>query len=191
LPPGTPFQDLLDRALAERQASFAVRPPMVSFLQRVIGVGTQLVRGFLGIPARAAPVVTAAARRIPTTIRRGGALIAGGAAFGAGDIAISELLGGGGVGAAGAGGRTVRNTIIVTQNADTGEIIKKEVRRGAPFLMGRDVQIANRVIRMSRKLAGRIPKQAVKTSRRKLLTDLVVERALENQACPQSNHRGN
>lgn len=172
----------------------------LGFLSGLLTVGRTLLGAFTGAAAPVARAIAPAIQRLPTFVRRGGALLAGGAAFGAGDVGIQALLAqGSGVQipgvegqpspAGGGNGRTVRQTIVVTRDTMTGNIIRTEVKQGAPLLMGRDVQIANRVFRQSQRLQKRLPKKIIKQSRRAALTNLVVEGALERAACPPTREK--
>jgi len=171
----------------------------VGFLSNLLRTGSRLVRGFLGIPTRVtpgaiapviSPAVTAVAGSRVVRVARGAAgLAAAGGAFAVGETAVQQLLGTGEAtvapGAiAGGNGRTVRQTIIVTRDAATGATISAEMRQGAPFLMGRDVQIANRVFRQSVRLQRRLPKKVVKQSARSALLNNVVDNALKRASCP-------
>jgi len=179
------------------QLAPAVTKVSMGFFSNLIRGAGRLVRGFLGgapvataaaAPSQiaAAPVLTSFRQVAGRAARRALPLAAAGGAFAVGDVAISQLLepGTGADGVGGGNGRTVRTTIVVTQNAMTGEIIRREVRKGAPFLMGRDVQIANRVFRQSTRLQRRLPKKIVRQSQRSALVNRVVSSALERAACP-------
>jgi len=164
----------------------------MGFFSNLLRSGAKILGSVLGFggPAVARPSVATAFSRIGVGAARAGGLVAAGAAFGAGDIGIQALLSGpsGGVqiqpGATGGNGRSVRQTIVVTRDSMTGQITRTEVLRGAPFLMGRDVQVANRVFRQSTKLQRRLPKKIVRQSQRTALVNRVVSSALERAACP-------
>lgn len=162
----------------------------MGFFSNLLRTGGRILGSVLGFGQQAAPrvarPVAAAFRQVPSVVRRGGLLAAGGAAFAAGDVALTSALSQ--VPAAanlgGGNGQTVRQTIVVTRDVSTGQVISSEVRMGAPFLMGRDVQIANRVFRQSTRLQRRLPKKLVSKSQRSMLLDRVVSSALERAGCP-------
>lgn len=203
LPPGQPVQDLVDKFIAERniqiqQSGTGIkRIPQMGFFDLLISGGKALLRavtggGFLA-PRAAAQTVAPAVRAAPAlAAARRGAVVAGGVGVATG-LGLSTLGGGADGDPAmigGGNGRTVRQTIVITRDTATGEIIRQVVLQGAPFLMGRDVQIANRVFRQSTRLQKRLPKRLVRQTRRSALTQQVVEQALERAACPQPIVKG-
>jgi len=173
----------------------------MGFFGDLISGAGRLVRGFLGVPAAAAaaPVARAIAPAIArggTRLGRVGRAVGGavglGGAFAVGEAGVGALIGDGdgGGGGVGGNGRTFRRTIVQTVNREDGAVIRQEVRRGAPFLMRRDVIVAKRVFRMASKLHGKLPRRTVRQSRVKALTDRVVESALDRAACPTTEHKG-
>jgi len=76
----------------------------------------------------------------------------------------------------------VTTTVRTTDPA--GNTVGIEVLEGRPFLMRKDFVTAKRVIKALRKAAARIPKQAVKPSKTKMLTDAVIDNAMRNVTCP-------
>lgn len=181
------------------QAAFispgVVRGKPMGFFGNVFRGITGAIKGFLGVPARAAPAARfvggrAAAQPTRRALARLGGAAALGGAFAGGDLAVGALAGGGdigGDGGVGGNGRTFRRTIIQTIDSDSGEVLKQRVRRGSPFLMRTDVIVAKRVFRMATKLHGKLPRRTVRQSRVKALTDRVVESALDRAACPTSD----
>lgn len=61
----------------------------------------------------------------------------------------------------GAGG-TVRQTIVQTVDRATGNVVRQDVFRGAPFLMNHDITVAKKVFRVAQKLHGRLPRRSVR-----------------------------
>lgn len=193
---GLPSPEELERSIGVKGVLVPVKSEVgVGFFSNLLRSGAKILGSVLGFggPAVARPTVATGLQRIGAGARRAGALVAAGATFGAGDVGIQALLSGpsGGVqipgqeGTAGGGnGRSVRQTIVVTRDSMTGVILRTEVLRGAPFLMGRDVQIANRVFRQSTRLQRRLPKKIIRQSQRSALVNRVVSSALERAACP-------
>jgi len=159
----------------------------MGFFSSLLNIG----RSILGIGTTAAPAAAATvAARVAPVVRRVAGVVTGGVAAGAG-FAVGESVfgGGGGVGvpiSAGTGGNgeTFRRTIVQTIRADDGVVIKNVFLRGAPHLMQHDLVVAKKVFRLSSKLHQKLPKRTVKTSRIKLLTQQVLENALEARMAP-------
>ncbi len=79
-----------------------------------------------------------------------------------------------------------KNVVITTIDSfdAAGNVVSTEQLRGRPFLMQQDFVTAKRVIKALRKAAARIPKQTVKPSRTKMLTDAVLDDAMRRATCP-------
>jgi len=159
----------------------------MGFFSSLLNIGKRL----LGIaPAAAAPVATRFGPRAAAVARRAAPIIAGGVAGGAGFAVGESIFGGtGAVGVpitagAGGNGETFRRTIVQTIRSDDGVVIKNVILRGAPHLMQHDLVVAKKVFRLSSKLHQKLPKRTVKTSRIKLLTQQVLENALEARFAP-------
>lgn len=168
----------------------------MGFFDLLIRGGKALLQTFIGggiaAPRAAARTAVAAVPRAPQALAaaRRGAIVAGGVGVATG-LGLSTLGDDGDPAMIGGGnGRTVRQTVVITRDTATGEIIRQVVLQGAPFLMGRDVQIANRVFRQSTRLQKRLPKRLVKQSRRAALTEQIVEAALTGAACPPQTGKG-
>lgn len=151
------------------------------------GVG-RVATSFLGITApaaaAAAPIVRrAAASPIVRRVGRGALALGGAAALG-GAFAGGEALAGGGfegdgTGVSGGNGLTFRRTVVETINRESGDVVRVQVLRGAPFIMRHDIIVAKRVIRMASKL-GRTKglRHTVRQSVASQLTEEIKDQAL-------------
>jgi len=149
-----------------------------SLIKTVTGIG----RAVLGIPAAAAPV----ARRVAGAVVRQAPGILGGVAAGAAFAGGQALLAPGAAGQVGvtAGQGLVRQTIVQTFDRMTGQVVRTEVLKGAPFLMRREVTALKRVVRLVRQANARIPKITREKSKLAQLKDRLVSDALSRGACP-------
>lgn len=79
-----------------------------------------------------------------------------------------------------------RNIVITTIDSfdAQGNRVATEQRRGRPFLMNEDFVTAKRVIKALRKASARIPKQTIRPSKTKMLTDAVIDDAMRRATCP-------
>jgi len=169
----------------------------VGFFDNILRIGGRLLG--LGAPAaaRAAPRVLPAAGRVVRpglgrAIGRGAAAVGGalglGGAFAIGEsIFTPEQQDAVGADGLGGNGMTFRRTIVLTIRSADGVIVRQKVLEGSPHIMNKDIQIAKRVFRASTKLGARLPKKVVKRSRRSMLTDQVMENALERASCPPAH----
>lgn len=164
----------------------------MGFFSSLLSIGKRIftaVTGIGGTPTaqRFGRAAVAGTSRVSRVARAGAGLVAGGAAFGLGTSIFDGGGGGGGVAAGvGGNGETFRRTIVQTIRADDGVIIRELILRGAPHLMQHDLVVAKKVFRLSSKLHQKMPKRTVRTSRLKLLTQQVIENALENRLTPQA-----
>lgn len=165
----------------------------VGFFSSVLNIGRRLLGIAAPVAAPVARVAAPIARRVAPIARRGAAVVGGGIAAGAGFAVGESVFGGdgGGVlsaagGMVGGNGETFRRTIVQTIRADDGVVIKNVFLRGAPHLMQHDLVVAKKVFRLSTKLHQKMPKRTVRTSRIKLLTQQVLENALEGRLTPQA-----
>lgn len=172
-----PLRTLIESAVVTQE-------PKMGFFDTLIKGVVSVGRGILGLPAaapaaiRTGQVSTTAARRIA---------LAGAGAGGAVGIGVGLSTAGGGgpmIGGVGGNGLTFTRTIVQSVNKETGVVVREEVLRGSPHLMNRDLAVAKRVFRLAGKLHRRMPKRAVRMSRQKMLTQQVVENALERASCP-------
>jgi len=171
----------------------------MGFFSNLLRTGARLLGFSAPAPARAAarvaprvvprvfpagPVGTRGSRIGRAAVVAGGTVLAG-AGFAIGDQVVGALTdGGGGVMGEGGNGETFRRTIVQTIRSDDGVLVKQVILRGAPHLMQHDLVVAKKVFRLSSKLHQRLPKRTVKTSRIKLLTQQVLENALEARIAP-------
>jgi len=87
----------------------------------------------------------------------------------------------------GGNGVTHRRTIVQTIDNATGDVVREDIRRGAPFLMKHEVQVAKRVFKTIGKLANRMPKRTVKESETTALKNQLTNKALTT-AIESSGH---
>lgn len=188
----TPSEGLIREEVA-RSANTRLRGNGMGFFSSLLGIGKVLLRGAGILPPAAIkapasialPVADRARRAAAAAARRRTGAIAAGA--GAGGLGLGLLAGDGdmaGTGGVGGNGRTFTRTIVQSVDSETGDVLRQEVRKGTPHLMNNDLAIAKRVFRLSSKLSRRLPKKIVRMSRAKMLTQQVVENALERASCP-------
>jgi len=93
-------------------------------------------------------------------------------------------------GAVGTGGNGVthRQTIVQTIDNATGEVIKEDIRRGAPFLMKHEIQVAKRVFKTVIKLSGKLPRKTVKESETTALKNQLTNKALTTAIETSGHH---
>jgi len=98
------------------------------------------------------------------------------------------LLGGNGLaggavdttGFGGGNGRTATRTVVETMDLASGNITRRKVMPGSPFLMNADVKAAKKVFRQSAALAKRIPRRTVKESATTQLKNAAIDSAIRN-----------
>lgn len=173
----------------------------VGFFSGLLDIGKKIIGGIIpgifGTTAAAttavAPTLRTALTRAGSTLGRAGAAIGGAAVLG-GAFAVGSsiftpeeqqlLAAQGGVG--GGNGFSHRRTIVLTiRNAD-GVILRREALEGAPKIMNKDIQTANRVFRTVRKMGAKLPTKKVRTSRTKMLMTQLQESALEAAITPRA-----
>jgi len=91
----------------------------------------------------------------------------------------------------GGNGVTHRRTIVQTIDNASGDVIKEDIRRGAPFLMKHEIQVAKRVFKTVNKLANRLPKKMQKQSTTSALKDQLVDASLTTAIAHTGHHHGN
>lgn len=154
---------------------------VVGVVGRAVGILPAAAAAVAAPVARvAAPIVRAAPRALVTAARIAAPAAVAGAAFAVGEriLAPSGLAAGGGA-ITGGNGRTMRVTRVATIDLATGEVIRTEDFKGAPFLMRNDVLIAKRVFRMASKLHGRMPARTRKQSLASTLKDKIMTKAID------------
>ncbi len=164
-----------------------VKGEQMGFFSNLLGFGKKVIGGLLGI-APAAKKIKPAVTKVAAVARRGAVPLAAGtvglgAGLLAGDGAVDAAgrpIGGG----VGGNGLTFTRTIVQSVDARDGTVLRQQVLQGSPHLMNRDLAVAKRVFRLAGKLHRRMPKRTVRMSRAKLLTQQVVENALERAALP-------
>lgn len=157
----------------------------MGFFSSILGFGKKIIGGLLGV----APTAKKVAKPVATAAKRVaiGAGVAGGVVgLGAGLVIGPDGQPVGAAGGPGVGGNglTFTRTIVQSVDARDGTVLRQQVLQGAPHLMNRDLAIAKRVFRLAGKLHRRMPKRSVRMSRTKMLTQQVVENALERAALP-------
>ncbi len=156
--------------------------------KRILGIGSGgTAAAGARVAARTGQVVRAGAGRgAAAAAGRVGRALGGAAALG-GAFAVGESIFSpdqAAVAGMGGNGQTFRRTIVLTIRSDDGVIVRRKVLEGSPHIMNKDIQIAKRVFRASTKLGARLPKKTIRRSRRSMLTDQVMENALERASCP-------
>lgn len=88
--------------------------------------------------------------------------------------------------APGGNGQRFRTTIVITQDVDTGRILRTEILKGAPFLMNNDVRKLSTISRKVSKANSKIPRKTVRESATTQLKNAAVDSALRNvlSTCP-------
>jgi len=155
-----------------------------SLLRTVGGVA----RSFLGVgaPARAAAPIgislPARARQIGRFGRAALPGAIGGGLVGGGVLALAP----GEAGAVGitAGSGLVRQTIVQTFDRSSGQVVRTEILKGAPYLMRREVTALKRVVRLVRQADKRIPRITRDKSPLSQLKDRWLADALGRGSCP-------
>lgn len=154
----------------------------MSFIGGLIKVGGSLLRGFFGgAPAAAAAAAPAVVTRAaPSLIRRALPVIAGGALFGAADVATQAALsaGGGEITAAGGGNGRLRTVTTVVTFDDDGNVVRRRILKGSPHLMNRDLVTAKRVLRVANKLGRKFSRKTREVSQTKQLLSVIQQKAI-------------
>jgi len=184
----------------------------MGFFSSLIGLAGGALRAFTGAPsASAAQTGAQTVLAIPSTAAAAGA-IAGRAAFvgppaplssGAGrriqprDLGLTPTaasraaLAARGVGCPrGGNGRVIKQTVVQSLDADTGELICENTLRGAPAIMQRDLAITKRTIRVAARLGRKFIRRTRVQSKRQQLLDVVESKAIERailDGCPGNN----
>ncbi len=137
----------------------------------------QVIGGILGAPA--GPVGVAAGAGAGASLAN---------LFGVGGTdpnaaAVAGLVAGPIVGPLVAGAATQRRmkNIVITriQTIDpAGNMVKEEIKRGAPFLMARDFMIAKKVFKATARAAARIPRRTVKQSKAAQIEEAIKQQVL-------------
>jgi len=175
----------------------------MGFLSDIVGGIGKFVGGVFGLPQAPTPAPTAAvpqplatAQPGPTPFqrvlespfvtgplapgfqlaRRAGALVGPGLAQVAG--AISPAAGGVAM-LRGGNGQFVRQTLVNTIDLQSGQIVRQEVLKGAPFLMNNDIRKLRGIAKKVSKANSRIPRRTTKQSVSAALTEATVQQALQ------------
>jgi len=145
----------------------------MGFLSSIAGAALNIGTGLLfGGPLAAVPAVQAATAAVAS---------GAGSLLGVGPERAPGAVGTGG------NGVTHRRTVVQTINNATGDVIREEMRRGAPFLMKHEIQVAKRVFKTVMKLSGKLPRKTVKESETTALKNQLTNKALTT-AIESSGH---
>jgi len=153
----------------------------MGFLSSIAGAALNIGTGLLfGGPLAAVPAVQAATAAVAT---------GAGGLLGVGPERAPGAVGTGG------NGVTHRQTVVQTIENATGNVIREEIRRGAPFLMKHEIQVAKRVFKTVMKLSGKLPRKTVKesetTALKNQLTNKALTTAIEHSGHHHGGHNGN
>ena len=156
----------------------------MGFFKKAFGFVARAAGTVLGIVPPVAAAKSVIARSAPFVKRNILPAAVAGATFGAADIAVQTLAGGGaaparipGVDLPGGNGQFVTQTVVVTMNA-AGEVVNRRVLQGSPFLMNRDLAIAKRVLRTAGKLGQKFSRKARTQSKRSQLLNAIEDKAI-------------
>jgi len=75
-------------------------------------------------------------------------------------------------------GRFVTDTIVQTTDLTTGDIVRRKVFDGSPFLMNKDVRQLRKTARKLSKANAKLPRKTVRASAQKELIDAITQTAL-------------
>ena len=85
-------------------------------------------------------------------------------------------------------GRLRKRTIVQTVDPRTGRVVSQKITAGGVAVFAADAAAAKRFFRQVRKLDARLPRKTQKTSQQKMLTDRLINNALEragDEPCPK------
>jgi len=146
----------------------------MGFLSSIAGAALNIGTGLLfGGPLAAVPAVQAATAAVAS---------GAGSLLGVGPERAPGAVGTGG------NGVTHRRTVVQTIENATGNVIREEMRRGAPFLMKHEIQVAKRVFKTVNKLANRLPKKTVRQSTTSALKDQLIDASLTTAIAHTGHH---
>lgn len=163
----------LGEAAAEAVGSFLGEEPAMQIEKAAtVSVAGTGAAGIRGVPIGDVQAALAAGRTIVPSVAIAGTpgarpIVAGGA------IAI-------------AGTKNIVTTIVETRNA-TGQLIRTETLKGAPFLMKTDIVAAKRVHKKFVKLGQKLPRRTVQQSQASKLTEAIQDKAMQQilgPSCP-------
>lgn len=156
----------------------------MGFFKNILKIGTGIVRGLIGLPAKAATAVRAA----PRVAAIGGAALAGGAVTGvalSGDAAAAAAGGfvvnpatGQVVGMGGGNGLFSTVTTVTTINRQTGQTVRQQVFQGRPFIMAKEVAHMRSVARKLNRAHGKVPTRRVKATVNSMISDAIKDSIL-------------
>jgi len=148
----------------------------MGFLSTIAGAALNIGTGLLfGGPLAAVPAVQAATAAVASGAGR---------VLGVGPERAPGAVGTGG------NGVTHRRTVVQTIDNATGTIVREDIRRGAPFLMNDEIQIAKRVFKTVSKVAARLPRKTVKESSTTALKNQLIDASLTNAIAHTGHHGG-
>lgn len=81
-------------------------------------------------------------------------------------------------------GRTANRTVVQTLDLVTNKIIRERIMPGTPHMMNSDIRAAKKVFRQSAELHAKMPRRTTKESPTTQLKNQLVQRAMNNVACP-------